>query len=108
MKANKIMEMADEYLGADNRKRKEKIKFLKEVLKKLRKREKKLELKFAEDDSNKEKISNELALIHAHRKKGLDLLQQLEKERKESKLAKRAAKLEAQIEQTEGDTKKPL
>ena len=69
MKANKIMEMADEYLGADNRRRKEKIKYLKEVLKKLRKREKKLELKFAEDDSNKEKISNELALIHAHRKK---------------------------------------
>lgn len=38
MKANKIMEMADEYLGADNRKRKEKIKYLKEVLKKLRKK----------------------------------------------------------------------
>ena len=94
MKANKIMEMADEYLGAENRKRKEKRKYLKQVLKKLRKREKKLELKFAEGNGNKEKISNELALIHAHRKKGISLLQQLEKERKEAKQAKKEAKPE--------------
>lgn len=91
MKANKVINMAEEYLGADNRKRKEKIKCLKQVLKKLSKREKELELKFKKDDSNKEEISNELALIHAHRKKGLKLLKQRQKERKEAKRAKKQA-----------------
>jgi len=46
---------------------------------------KKLELKFAEGRGNKEKISNELAMIHAHRKKGLELLKQLKKEQKQEK-----------------------
>ena len=90
MKANKLLKMTEEYLGADNKKRKEKIKYLKQVLKKLSKREKELELKFAEKDSNKDKISNELALIHAHREKGLKLLKQLEKERKQAKKLKKA------------------
>ncbi|WP_201583542.1 hypothetical protein [Psychrobacter jeotgali] len=94
MKASKLIKKTEEYLGADNRKRKEKIKYLKQVLKKLRKREKELELKFEAENSNKEKISNELALIHAHRKKGLKLLKQLEKERKEAKKAKEARKAE--------------
>lgn len=93
MKANKLIEMAEEYLGAENRKRKAKIKYLKQVLKKLSKREKELEIKFAKDDSNKEKISNELALIHAHRKKGLQLLKQFEEERKQAKKIKQEAKL---------------
>ena len=88
MKISELMEMADDYLGTDTRKRKSKIKCLKHVLDKLRKREKKLELKFTEGRGNKEKISNELALIHAHRKKGLGLLKQLKRERKEAKKAK--------------------
>ncbi len=92
MKANKVIAMAEEYLNADNRKRKEKIKCLKQVLKKLSKREKKLELKFAAGHGDKEKISNELALIHAHRKKGLKLLKQLEKERQQAKAVKAAKK----------------
>ena len=104
MKANKLIKMAEEYLGAENRKRKAKIKYLKQVLKKLSKREKKLELKFAEEDANKEKISNELALIHAHRKKGLSLLKQLKKEDQQRKAAKKdkainnAAKLQAKLQ----------
>jgi hypothetical protein len=85
MKISELIDKADEYLGVENRKRKSKIKCLKHVLDKLRKREKKLELKFAEGRGNKEKISNELALIHAHRKKGLKLLKQLKEEQKESK-----------------------
>lgn len=92
MKISEIMDMADDYLGKENRKRKSKIKCLKHVLEKLRKREKKLELKFAEGRGNKEKVSNELALIHAHRKKGLSLLKQLKEEHKEAKKAKLEAK----------------
>ncbi len=85
MKAKKLIKIAEEYLGAENRKRKAKIKYLKQVLKKLSKREKELEIKFIDNKSNKEKISNELALIHAHRKKGLELLKQLKKERQSAK-----------------------
>ena len=88
MKVKKLIENAKKYLGADKHKRKEKIKHLKQVLKKLSKREKELELKFAKGDGNKEKISNELALIHAHRKKGLELLKQLKKERSEARKMK--------------------
>lgn len=89
MKISKLMDLADEYLGAENRKRKSKIKCLKHVLDKLKKREKKLEKKFAEGKRNKEKISNELAMIHAHRKKGLDSLKQLKEEAKAVKKAKK-------------------
>lgn len=92
MKASKVIKMAEEYLDFDQRKRKAKIKYLKQVLKKLSKREKELEIKFKEKDSNKEKISNELAFIHAHRKKGLKLLKQLEKERREAKVVKKLRK----------------
>lgn len=88
MKADKLINKAEEFLGADNRKRKEKIKYLKQALKKLRKREKELERRFAAGEGNRDKISNELALIHAHRKKGLKLLKQLEKERKDKKAKK--------------------
>ncbi len=92
MKISELMEMAEDYLGAETRKRKSKIKCLKHVLEKLRKREKKLELKFAEGRGNKEKMSNELAMIHAHRKKGLSNLKQLKKEGKEAKKAKQTKK----------------
>jgi len=79
------MKVADNYLGTEARKRKSKIKCMKHVLDKLRKREKKLELKFEKGRGNKEKVSNELALIHAHRKKGLSLLKQLKTETKKNK-----------------------
>ena len=87
------MELADEYLNVDNRKRKSKIKCLKHVLDKLRKKEKKLEKKYEEGKRNKEKISNELAMIHAHRKKGLTMLKQLKKERVEAKKLKKEKKV---------------
>lgn len=85
MKIYEIISLADKFLSADTRKRKAKIKCLKHVLDKLRKREKKLELKYSEGSGNKEKISNELALIHAHRKKGLGHLKKLQKEHKATK-----------------------
>ncbi|WP_299872694.1 hypothetical protein [uncultured Cocleimonas sp.] len=88
MKISELIAKADDYIGAENRKRKSKINCLKHVLNKLRKREKKLELKFAEGRGSKEKISNELALIHAHRKKGLKLLKELKEEHKEAKINK--------------------
>jgi len=94
MKINDLMTLAEDFLNEENRKRKEKIKCLKHVLKKLRKREAKLELKFKEGRGNKEKISKELALIHAHRKKGIELLKEHKKEQKEAKKLKEAQKQE--------------
>ncbi len=82
MKIKEFMKVANDYLGAENRKRKSKIKCLKQVLKKLRKREKKLEIKFKQSGVNKEKISNELAIIRAHRKKGLSQMKTLKKSKK--------------------------
>ena len=84
------MDLADDYLNADKRKRKSKIKCLNHVLKKLRKREKKLEKEFAEGKRNKEKVSKELAMIHAHRKKGLTMLKQLKNEKSAAKKSKSA------------------
>ncbi len=91
-KVNKLILLADDYLNADNRKRKEKIKCLKHVLEKLRKREAKLELKYNEGRGNKEKISKELALIHAHRKKGIELLKAHKQAQKMAKKIKNEQK----------------
>lgn len=88
MKIYELIALADEYLGKENRKRKKKIKCLKHVLDKLRKREKKLQLKFKEGRGNVDKISKELALIHAHRKKGVAMFKQLKKEHKAKKSRK--------------------
>ncbi len=91
MKINELINLADDYLNSKNRKQKSKIKCLKHILKKLRKREKKLESKRQKgvNDNDKEKISSELKLIHAHRKKGLTLLKQLQQELNEAKKSKK-------------------
>ncbi len=85
MKIKQLIQIADEFLSAESRKRKEKTKYLKQLLKKLRKREIKLEKKFKEGRGNKEKVSREIALIHAYRKKGLKQLKQLKNLKKEGK-----------------------
>ena len=82
---NYYSSLAEDFLSVERRKRKEKIKCLKHVLDKLRKREDKLDIKFKEGRGNKEKISKELAVIHAHRKKGIELLKQLKKQDKDNK-----------------------
>ena len=88
MKIKKLMTLAEDFLNADKRKLKEKIKCLKHLLKKLRKREAKLEVKFKEGNGNKDKLSKELALIHAYRKKGIEQLKTHKKALKEKKEAK--------------------
>ncbi len=97
MKITKIIDQAEEYLNTEHRKRKSKIKCLKYVLKKLRKREKKLESRLAAGKGNEEKISNELAIIHAQRKKGIELIQQLDEEPEAKVSRKKAPKGEADI-----------
>jgi len=88
MKISDLMEKADDYLNSDNQKRKAKKKCLKHVLHKLKKREKKLEKQYKEGKHTKEKMSKELAIIHAHRKKGLVILKQLQTNDKDTKEVK--------------------
>ena len=86
MNIQKLLEKAEEFLNGDERRRKEKRKYLKQVIKKLKKHEKKLVLQLNDetDDVAREQIEKEIALAHAHRKKGLKVLKGLKKEKKSS------------------------
>ncbi len=97
MKINDLIAKADSYLNSDNQKRKAKIKCLKHVLHKLKKREKKLEKQYIEGKRTKEKMSKELAIIHAHRKKGLDVLKQLKTDGKETKEEKESKEVKKEL-----------
>ncbi|MFK7850872.1 MAG: hypothetical protein AB8D78_07830 [Akkermansiaceae bacterium] len=87
MNIQKLLAKAESFLNADERKRKEKKKFLKRVIKKLKKYELELkeQLQTESDEASREKIEKEIALAHAHRKKGLINLKSLKKVRKSKK-----------------------
>ncbi len=82
MKLKKIISQAEEFLNSDKRKRKEKKKYLKHVLKKLRKYEDELRvsLKAETDPEAIEKLSLKIKLAHTQRKKGVALLKTLKDE----------------------------
>ena len=85
MKLHKLIEKTEDIIKADHRKRKEKKKYLKKVMKELREYEEELEEKYRSGYGNTEKLSQELALIHAQRKKGLIQLRQIHEEKKREK-----------------------
>ena len=73
MSIRKLLKKAKSFLSSEERKRKEKRKFLERVIKKLKKHEKNLveRVKSEHDKNNQSKIKEEIALTHAQRKKGL-------------------------------------
>ena len=75
----KLFAKAEAFLNSDKRKRKEKKKCLKHVLKKLRKHEEKLNARLQNETEQKviDKLNRKIALVHAQRKKGLALMKQL-------------------------------
>ncbi len=81
MKIKKLLKNAESYISAEGRKRKSKKKFLKHVIKELKKHEKALKVLHDEerDESERERISKEIKLVHAQRKKGLKNLKALRK-----------------------------
>ncbi len=81
MNINKLLKKAESFLNADERKRKEKRKYLKHVLKKLKKYERALREKLENelDDTSRTEIEREVALAHAQRKKGLKNLEALKR-----------------------------
>ncbi len=81
MKISKLIEKADSYLSSDGRKRKSKKKFLKHVIKELKKHEKELKARLEKEKCGptRKRLAKEIALVHAQRKKGLKNLKSLKK-----------------------------
>ncbi len=81
MNINKLLAKAESILSSDERRRKEKKKCLKHVIKKLKKHESTLKerLEHESDQSVRTKVEKEIALTHAQRKKGLKNLKALKK-----------------------------
>jgi hypothetical protein len=81
MNIHKLIKKAESFLNSDERKRKEKRKFLKRVIKKLKKHEQTLKerLETTSKESLRGEIQREIALAHAQRKKGLGNLKALKK-----------------------------
>jgi hypothetical protein len=87
MNIRKLAKKTKAFLSSDERKKKEKRKFLKHVLKKLRKHEKSLigKLESESDAAERGAIENEIALTHAQRTKGLTKLEELKSDSKPRK-----------------------
>ena len=79
MKVKKLLAKAESMLSSKKRKRKEKKKYLKHVIKKLRVYEEELNdrLQNETDQESIQKLNRKISLVHAQRKKGLVLMQQL-------------------------------
>jgi len=73
------MKTAESFLDSDERDRKEKKKYLKQVLRKLSNYEKKVQARLQEEltEEERERLEIRLALVHAQRTKGLGLLKEL-------------------------------
>ena len=84
MDMKKLFAKAETFLNSDKRKRKEKKKCLKHVLKKLRKQEEKFNARLLHETDQEviDKLNRKIALVHAQRKKGLALLKQLMEKKK--------------------------
>lgn len=83
MNLKKLINRTEEYLRTEERKRKEKRKYLKQVTRKLREHEKALKAQLEEcDDSDlKKRLKKEIVLAHAQRKKGVKLIRSLKKKK---------------------------
>ena len=84
MNIKKLFAKAETFLNSDKRKRKEKKKCLKHVLKKLRKQEEKLNARLQNESDEQviDKLNRKIALVHAQRKKGLALMKELMEKKK--------------------------
>ena len=82
MKLKKLISKTEEFLNSDKRKRKEKKKYLKQVLKELRQYEEALciRLETETDPESIKKLKRKKAVAHQQRKKGVSLLKELKKE----------------------------
>ncbi len=82
MKLKKLIGQAEDFVDSEKRSRKEKKKYLKQVLKKLSDHEKSLKkrMEHASGEEDRKALAKKLARTHAQRKKGIALLKDLQKE----------------------------
>jgi hypothetical protein len=83
MKTKKLLARLKTYMDADQRAQVKQADALKDVLAKLKKKERQLRDKVADcdDDQARKKLELKLAVCHAQRKKGLALLKQIKAEK---------------------------
>jgi ribosomal protein L5 len=84
MKAKKLLNKLKDILSDERKAQLTRYSSLKKVLKSLRNEKIRLEMKLAEarNEEDREEIASRLEIISAQRKKGLQLLKELKKERK--------------------------
>ena len=84
MNMKKLFAKAETFLSSGKRKRKEKKRCLKHVLKKLRKHAKKLDVRLQNETDQEaiDRLNKKIALVHAQRKKGMVLLKELMEKKK--------------------------
>lgn len=84
MKAKKLLNKLKDILSDERKAQLTRYSSLKKVLKSLRNEKIRLEMKLAEarNEEDREEIASRLDIISAQRKKGLQLLKELKKERK--------------------------
>lgn len=79
MKAKKLLERVRHFLDADTKTQLEQIKSIRNILKQLKQKERKLqdELSHEQEPELLEALQNKLDVIYAQRKKGLDQIKRL-------------------------------
>lgn len=84
MKIPKLLKIVSRFLSADKSEQHKRIKCFKEILKKLKKKENELKKKIEHESNEKEReqIKKELAIIYAQRRKGIQTIKQLKKDKK--------------------------
>jgi len=84
MNIKKVIRRTEAYLNSDERKRKEKKKYLKQVIRKLRQHEKalKMELENSQSPEQSRQLKKDILLAYSQRKKGINLLKGLKKKSK--------------------------
>jgi len=83
MKLKELLGKADVLFNTDDLSRKKQKKCIKKLLRRLSKHEKSLHQKLQAEENTEiiEKIEKKLALTHAHREKGLKIIQEMNEEK---------------------------
>ena len=86
MKLKKLLAQVQDFMDADARKRNEKKKQIKSVLKELRAHEERLleRLESETDPIKREKLERKRKLAHSQRKKGIAILKELKAQKKQT------------------------
>ena len=81
MKAPKMLKIVKRFLSADEEKQYEHTKCFRDVLKKLKKKERDLKdkLEHEKNDRHRKQIKKELAIIYVQRRKGIEAMKKLKK-----------------------------